>query len=249
MQFFDSFFSFFIDNFPPLSLFFWLFPLSIIWSFVALFFAGVCKKNLGCATGYSRKFFHFLIFISALFYQQYFSIAGVFILGWSVSIVLLYSIFKGEGNLLYEAIAREKDVPHRTKYIVYSYLATLFGGILSNFFLQPFAIFGYVVTGFADAIAEPIGTRFGNHQYRVFSFDKNKKSYRSIEGSVAVFIATFISIYAITFFTTTVHLNIFYLAIVAFICSLAEAVSPSGFDNFILQIVATFLSSFLFFYS
>ncbi|HNM32245.1 MAG TPA: hypothetical protein PKM51_05810 [Chitinophagales bacterium] len=249
MPFFDSFFSFFIDNFPPLSLISWLFPLSIIWSFAALYIAGVCKKNLGWATGYSRKVFHFLIFISALFYQQSYSVAGVFILGWSVSIVLLYSIFKGEGSLLYEAIAREKDAPHRTKYIVYSYVATLLGGILSNFFLQPFAIFGYVVTGFADAIAEPIGTRWGKHTYKVFSFDKNKKSYRSMEGSIAVFVATFFSIYAVTYFTTTIHLNILYLAVVAFLCTLAEAVSPSGFDNFILQIVTTFLCSFLFYYS
>ena len=248
MHFIQTLLYFFIDNFPSLKLMSWLFPVSVIWSFLALFIAGFCKQNLQWKTGYTRKVFHFFIFISAFFYQKYQGLPGVFILGWSVTIVLIYACLKGTGDLLYEALAREKDAPHRTKYIVYSYLATFFGGVLSNLLFGKMAIFGYAITGFADAIAEPIGTRFGKHQYRVFSFDKNKISYRSLEGSAAVFVAAFIAVLLITYFNTNFVVFIPTLLFVSLLCTLVEAFSPSGFDNMLLQLTVSFLCSLLFVY-
>ncbi len=244
MHYIQSIFHFFADNFPSIQLMSWLFPISIIWSFAALLIAGFCKKNLNWKTGYTRKLFHFFIFISALFYQRYFALPGVFILGWSVTIALVFACIKGAGNILYEALAREKDAPFRTKYIVYSYLATFLGGVISNLLFGKFAILGYAITGIGDAIAEPVGTRFGKHQYRVFSFDKAKVSYRSIEGSLAVFITSY-SIYFIAFYITQTIFpaTYFIVFIMAFICTITEALSPSGFDNMLLQITASFLFS------
>lgn len=248
MYYIQTVFHFFADNFPSIDLISWLFPISIVWSFLALFIAGFCKKNLNWKTGYTRKLFHFFIFISAFFYQKYFALQGVFILGWSVTIVLIYVCLKGNGNLFYEALAREKDAPFRTKYIVYSYLATFFGGVLSNLLFGPFAIFGYAITGIADAIAEPIGTKFGKHQYRVFSFDKTKISYRSIEGSLAVFIAAFFVILLVAFINTSYVVSIPILLFVSLICTSVEALSPSGFDNMLLQLSGSFLCSIFFAY-
>jgi phytol kinase len=209
---------------------------------MSLFFAGFCKIKLNWKTGYTRKLFHFLIFITAFFYQTYFQLQGVFILGWSVTIVLIYACVKGNGNLFYEALAREKDEPHRTKYIVYSYLATFFGGVISNLLFGKFALFGYAVTGIADAIAEPIGTRFGKHKYRVFSFDKNKITHRSIEGSLSVFAVSFIvPFFMLHYFDSAYVINYYLLFTAAVICMLTEAVSPSGFDNLLLQVTASFL--------
>lgn len=235
---------FFTDNFPSLKLISCLFPVSIGWSFSALYLAGFCKRNLSWKTGYTRKLFHFLIFISAYFYQRYFGLQGVFILGWAVTIVLMYACLKNRGNLFYEALAREKDAPHQTKYIVYSYLATFSGGVLSNLLFGKFAIFGYAVTGIADAVAEPVGTRFGKHHYPVFSFDKNKLSHRSIEGSLAVFAASFF-VYAVlnTLLPAEYSFSMVKLLLIAFICMLVEAVSPSGFDNLLLQLTASGLAA------
>ena len=246
MHYIQTVFHFFSDNFPSVKLISWLFPVSIIWSFLALFIAGFCKKKLEWKTGYTRKLFHFFIFISAFFYQKYFALQGVFILGWSVTIVLIYTCFKGNSNLFYEALAREKDAPFRTKYIVYSYLATFFGGVLSNLLFGKFAIFGYAITGIADAIAEPIGTKFGKHQYRVFSFDKTKISYRSIQGSLAVCVASFFVILLVALINTSHIISIPMLLLVSFICTLVEAFSPSGFDNMLLQISGSFLCSIFF---
>lgn len=244
MEILNQIFYFFLDNFPSFKLISWLFPISILWSFIALFIAGNCKKKLNWKTGYTRKLFHFLIFISAFFYQKYLGLAGVFILGWSVTIVLIYACLKGNGNLFYEALAREKDAPFRTKYIVYSYLATFIGGVLANLFFGKFAIFGYAITGIADAIAEPIGTKFGKHQYRVFSFDKTKISFRSIEGSLAVFVVSYaIYFFAILFTQSVFPTTYFIVFVMALVCTITEAFSPSGFDNMLLQIVGAFLAS------
>lgn len=232
-------FDFFYTNFPPLSLILWLLPLSIVWAFFALFIAGVLKQNYGWKTGYTRKVFHFLIFFSAVFYQDYFGLSGVFILGWAVTFVLIIAIYKGKGHLLYEALAREKDAPHRTKYIIYSYLATFAGGVLSNLLFGKFALFGYAVTGIADAIAEPIGTRWGKHMYKVFSFDKQKLSFRTIEGSLSVFVAAFCILLLLGFN----QYSIAHLLFISVIVMLTEAISPSGFDNLLLQVITACLCS------
>lgn len=233
--------NFFIQNFPPLSLILWLLPLSIVWAFFALFFAGVLKQNYRWKTGYTRKIFHFLIFFSAVFYQLKLGLGGVFILGWSVTLVLLVAIYMGSGTILYEALAREKDAPHRTKYIIYSYLATFAGGVLSNLLFGKFALFGYAVTGIADAIAEPIGTRWGKHTYKVFSLDKQKTAYRSLEGCLSVFVAAFGILLLLGFNQYSIAHLLFISVIVMF----TEALSPGGFDNLLLQVITACLCSVL----
>ena len=237
MQYIHTFLDFFTTNFPSLKLISWLFPVACLFSFLSLFIAGFCKQTLKWRTGFSRKTFHFFIFFAAYFCQQKMGLPAVFILGWSVTLVLIYAIIKADGNLFYEALAREKDAPFRTKYIVYSYLATFFGGVISNLLFGPFAIFGYLITGIGDAIAEPIGTYFGKHQYRVFRFDKTKSSYSSIEGSLAVFVSVLVIMYLspCPFFSFKEYL------LIAIICTVVEALSPSGFDNMLLQIIASFL--------
>ena len=246
MQWMTSFWHFFIDNFPSWSLIIWLFPLSFIWSIFALALAGFCKKNLHWKTGYTRKLFHFLIFGSAVLYQQFLGLQGVFVLGWSVTIILIFACIKGKGNILYEALAREKDAPHRTKYIVFSYVATFLGGVLSNLFFGKLAIFGYAVTGIADAVAEPIGTMFGKHFYNVFSFHSNKISQRSIEGSMSVLLSSFIVYYLMFFFFFfLVEISVLKIVLISIICMLTEALSPSGFDNLLLQIVAGGLAYYM----
>ncbi len=233
---------FFMDNFPSISTIVWLFPISIVWSFLALFVAGFCKNKWAWKTGYTRKLFHFFIFISAFFYQKYIGLSGVFVLGWAVTIVLIYACYKGNGNMLYEALAREKDAPHRTKYIVYSYLATFVGGVLSNVLFGKFAVVGYAIAGIADAVAEPIGTRFGKHVYPVFSFDKQKQSFRSWEGSVGVFLASFF-VFICTLSGINFCYNLCLISVVfAVLCAVTEAFSPSGFDNLLLQLVGSYLA-------
>lgn len=239
-SYFSRLIYFFADNIPPLSLILWLFPLVLVYSFCSLYLAGVCKQKFLWKTGYSRKLFHFLIFFSAFGLQTIFGIGAVFILGWAVTILLGLTIYKGDGFILYEALARETDAPKRTHYILYSYLATFCGGVLSNLLFGHFAMLGYAITGLADAIAEPAGTQFGKHHYRVFTFNK-LPAYRSLEGSMAVFMTTLI---VATVVIKILFVNFFswpFILLVAICCTLTEAISPRGFDNFFLQLVAGLL--------
>ncbi len=231
---------FFADNFPAPRLILWLFPVALLYSFLSLFTAGICKKAFLWKTGYSRKLFHFLIFFSAFGLQLTYGIGGVFILGWAVTILLGLAIYKGDGFILYEALARESDAPRRTHYILFSYIATFCGGVLSNLLFGHFAMLGYAITGLADAVAEPVGTRFGRHHYKVLTFNR-QPAYRSLEGSTAVFTAT---VFVATIVLKSVFISAFswpLILLIAFCCTIVEALSPRGFDNFFLQLTATLL--------
>jgi phytol kinase len=234
-------FYFFYDNLPAFSLLAWLFPVSLFYAVATLYFAGFLKQRFGWRTGLTRKTFHFLIFIFVFIVQLNFSLPGTFIVGWAVTAVLILAIRKGNGHLLYEALAREQDAPHRSRYIVYSYLATFGGGVLSNLLFGKFyAIFGYLITGIADALAEPVGLLYGKHKYRVLNFNK-KWAYRSLEGSVAVFVSTFFVLWVCCHLMPGLwHVSASRLLLCSAVCTLTEAVAPQGWDNLLLQVISGF---------
>ena len=144
-------------------------------------------------------------------------------------------------------MAREKDAPHKTYYIVAPYLATLIGGLASNILCGGFAVFGYLVAGMGDAVGEPVGTRFGKHTYTVPSFRK-VIAFRSYEGSTAVFAVCMLAI-ALGYILLNIPLDasgrILIVVLVAFVCAVAEAVSPHGWDNATMQIVPSLIMNML----
>jgi phytol kinase len=242
------FINFFTNNFPTIKEFLIGFPPGVLWAYLCLRFSGELKLRKEWKTGYTRKVFHFLIFATAALVQTLWGIRSLCLFGGAASSVILYSIFRGNGNVLYEAMAREKDAPHRTLFIVVPYLATFAGGVIDNVFFANAVIFGYLITGLGDAIGEPIGTRFGKHQYSVPSL-AGVKSKRSIEGSVGVFFASMAAIIIGILLSSEIQISASTIAIVAelsFICAIVEAVSPHGLDNAFMQIIPSMLASQLF---
>lgn len=235
--------AFFIISFPPWRSVMIGGPLGILWSCMCLYFAGYLKMRKGYRTGYTRKVFHVLIFTTVVVIQSIWGTPLVCLFGGMCTLVLLYAIWRGPGNLLYEAIAREKDEPHRTHYITVAYLTTLIGGLVSNILFGHMAVVGYLVTGLGDAAGEPVGTKFGKHTYRVPSLT-SVKAIRSWEGSAAVFvmsaaaIAAAIAILPELSFSDSSFAVILLLGIVS---AGVEAVSPHGWDNATMQIVPSFL--------
>jgi len=117
-----------------------------------------------------------------------------------------------------------------------------------NFFFGPNAIFGYLATGFGDAIGEPVGTRFGRHQYKVPSFG-GVKAFRTIDGSAAVFIVCIFAISAGFALLPNPVLNLknlTFIPVLSLVCTLTEALSPHGWDNATMQFVPSFFVSSLF---
>ncbi len=224
---------------PSLCEIFVVSPIGFLCGLTALYFSGKLKRDLGWRTGYTRKCFHFLIFFTAAAVQFFFGLSSLVVFGSSVSLVIFYAILRGNGNLLYEALAREKDAPYRTYFILIPYLATLFGGVIGNLVYGNLAITGYLVTGIADAVAEPVGTKYGKMKYPV-SRKGNVVAYRTFEGSLSVFIASLLALLFGSVLTQG-YINTNWMAIftIAIIATIVEAVSPHGWDNFYLQVIPT----------
>jgi len=239
--------SFFIDNFPSWRAIALGGPLGLLWAYACLYFAGYLKRKKNLRTGYTRKTFHFLIFTSVAAIHAIWGTPLVCLFGGMTTLVVFYAVFRGAGNLLYEAMAREKDEPHRTYYVVAPYFATLVGGLASNMLFGSVAVVGYLVAGFGDAIGEPVGTRFGKHTYRVPSF-RGVKTVRSYEGSVGVFLACLVALAVALPLCAPSALTPgtwWMLPALALTCALLEAVSPHGWDNTTMQIIPAFLVGLL----
>jgi phytol kinase len=235
--------SFFVDNFPTLRELALQGPPGLAFAYAGLWLAGLLKKRKGLKTGYTRKIYHFLIFFTAASIQWFFGLRSLCIFGGAVSIVVLYAVLRGDGHILYEAIAREKDAPKRTFYIVAPYIATLVGGIAANVLFGDGAIVGYLVTGLADAVAEPVGTRFGRHPYKVPAI--GVAATRSYEGSAAVCVASLACAAGAVFLRGELGGGVWLplnVAAIALASTLTEAISPHGWDNLTMQLIPSFLA-------
>jgi phytol kinase len=232
---------------PTLPVFLLCGPVALLWAYCCLSLAGYLKCVRGFKTGYTRKIFHVLIFLSAVAVQTFWGFAAVCLFGTMVSLVIAYAIFRGAGHRFYEALAREQDGPHRTYYIVVPYFATLIGGLANNIFFGPLSVIGYLVGGLGDAAGEPVGTRWGKHRYLIPAFGRATAT-RSYEGSIGVLIVSLTALLAAIAISPNIHLSatsgIIVLGI-AVACTVVEAVSPHGWDNTPMQIVPTLLAATL----
>jgi len=208
--------------------------------------AGHLKTQRRTQTGYTRKTFHFLVFTTAVIVQIAGGTRPVCLFGACTSLVIFYALWRGDGHPFYEAMAREGDAPWRTYYIIVPYLTTLIGGIVSNALFGDFAIIGYLVAGFGDAVGEPIGTRFGRHRYRVPS-GRGVVSTRSLEGSLAVCLASAgaATAGAALLGVAVVPALAARSAAIGILTAGLEAIAPHGWDNAPLQIAPAFLASLM----
>ena len=217
-------------------------PPALAWSFGALGLAGWLQRR-GARTGYTRKVFHFLIFSTVAVLEWRLGTPAVCLFGAACTVAVFAAIWLGPGSLLYEAIARPKDAPHRTLFVVIPYLATLLGGLASNLAFGPVAVAGYLVTGLGDAIGEPVGTMAGKHAYRVPSLS-SVPSTRSVEGSVAVFLMSAAAVLIAAAISPEIAMvggGAAKVLGVAAASAAVEAVSPHGWDNLTMQVLPSAL--------
>jgi phytol kinase len=234
-------------NIPPLRVALTFGPVFLLWVYACLNFAGYLRLRRGVRTGYTRKVFHVLTFITAAALQATLGLPLLCLFGAAVTTVLAYTLVRGDGHPMYEAIAREKDEPYRTYYIIVPYLATLVGGVAGSIWFGPASIIGYLVGGLGDAAGEPVGTRWGKHRYSVPTLNRIKTT-RSIEGSIGVFLASTIAIsigiLVLPQFTLSPR-SMVLIPVVAGVCTFVEAMSPHGWDNATMQLAPAFLASVL----
>lgn len=210
----------------------------LIYALSCAYLVGKLNKN-GVRVPYTRKIFHFLIFSFAGILHFKVGLIHVMIFGSIVSGLVVIATIIGERNSFFRAMARLTDKPYEKKFILVPLISTAIGGLLSNLFFGHYALIGYLIAGWGDAIGEPVGSKWGKHKYKVLSFGGIKVT-RSIEGSFAVALVSFI-VCAIVLNLMSFPLG--YSMFIAMICSIlsciVEAISTHGIDNLTMQITAS----------
>ena len=235
----------FLSSLPNARTLFTVAPIAACYLAFVSWLVGHLRVNRHVRTAYTRKIFHFLVFTAVSVVHLIWRLPGVTVFGIVATLLIIYAVGRAEGFGLYEALARPADAPHRTLFIIVPLVTTALGGIATNSFFPAYAYVGYLVCGWGDAVGEPVGSRWGKHQYRVPSL-AGVPAQRSIEGSAAVFIvgsvAAVIGLIAGGLITPTA------LA-VGVACgaagALVEAFSTHGLDNFTTQVAAAAVAGLL----
>jgi len=202
--------------------------------------AGWLRVKKGVRVNYTRKVFHILNFSYA---------AGAFLLGGTVAVLffggmgigaMILVYFLPEGHILLEGIARDQDAPHRKFYVMFPFAVTAVAGLVDSWLIPQFAVVGYLVSGWGDAAGEPVGARWGRHRYKVRAL-WGVACTRSIEGSVGVFLASWLAAFvglqiARVDWLWSIPISLAAAAAAA----LVEAVSSHGLDNLTVQMAAAF---------
>ncbi len=201
-------------------------------------------RSRGMRVAYTRKIFHFLIFTTAAVVHAVWDLAGTVVFGSVIAGMVLAAVLRGEGHPFYEALAREKDEPRRSLFVVIPLVTTALGGVLSALMAGPYAAVGYLAAGWGDAVGEPVGARWGRHPYSVPSL-AGVPATRTLEGSAAVF--------AVSAVASGVGLASVGAGGAAWwaapLCGLVaagvEAVSNHGLDNLTVQLAPSLLALWL----
>jgi len=211
-------------------------PFLLLYTLICASWVGKLRVKKNIATPYTRKIFHFSIFTMAGFLQIIGGLPIVVLFGSIVSLIVLIAVAVGDNFPFYEALARPTDAPHRTLFIIIPLITTALGGVAANLFFAPFAHIGYLIAGWGDALAEPVGARWGKHKYQVPSL-AGVKATRSLEGSSAVLISSFLITFATLYLTQFSPLLALKAALFSAVAAtVVEAFSNHGIDNFTIQI-------------
>ncbi len=207
--------------------------ISIIFVFLIIGAASFMKKlNILSMEG-SRKFIHIGVsnwwIIAMIFFDNNISAAivpGLFV-------IINYISYKKQ---IFNAM--ERDGSKKDLGTVYYAISLLVLSIIT-FKNKEFAYIGalgILIMGYGDGFAAIIGTKYGKHKFKIFGNDK------TIEGSLAMFLCSFLVSIVILYIFNPVNVLLFSF-ILAFVSTVLELLSPLGLDNLTVP-----LGSAIFFY-
>jgi len=213
---------------------------------------GFLKERQLIQEGDSRKINHIVAFAggSLLFGWLPEPIARTNLYVVSLSILLLvaavcYYRDRVLFRYAYAANTRQSDAPNAAFFFWFSWVVSITALITIDLLFSKIAItrIATLVVGIADGIAEPIGQRYGRLKYRVWSF-WGFPSFRSLEGSLAVLLGTFVVMLGCSHPAETGLVGWLATALLT-ACAVTgvEAISPRGSDNFTILLTAASLTS------
>jgi phytol kinase len=212
--------------------------------------AGYLKVNRGLSIGYTRKLNHtFTLLLAAVWFlplpldvaRTNFRIAGTILM--FLLLIVCYAHTHPLLQLMFSGYARDKDKPHQAFHVWFSFGIGLLALLLVDALFNDRLILATaaLLLGVGDALGEPIGMRFGKHRYRVGAVLCAQGSIRTLEGTSAVVLGSFLTaIVCLQLFSVgTSSLWIVSSAgILALVVAGIEAVTPHGLDNFTIPLGA-----------
>ncbi len=213
--------------------------------FLIQLICGLAVKRYNFKVNYSRKIVHIsyfvipqlldtvILYFDKTIYTELWNIAIIYVLLISILEVVRsrISLFK----ILYAAIDRPEDRPFTTFWFITQLTASLpiimgFSVLFSNLDRNNFIFIPLWILAFGDGLAEPVGTKYGYHKYKVKGFLVNKEYTRSLQGSLCVYIASLISVLA--YYNSLTKSSItFCVVLMPLVMPLVEAYSPHTWDN------------------
>ena len=217
----------------------WLLFVACYGYVVAMIVIASKLPSLGFSQSGSRKFLHAMIgnlpFVIPLFSWAFspFLVAAPFIL-----VTYLASPLSPWGFLRerMRGLTELTEEGHHTGLVLYSISYTALALLFPS---QPYVIAsGILPMAYGDSAAALVGRKMGRHKY---SFAPEK----TVEGSVAMFTASFISLIVSSFYFSSIYGCSAYgklapVFVVSLVVTVVEAVSPRGFDNIGVPLLGAF---------
>ncbi len=207
---------------------------------------GFLVRYSGVKVNYTRKVNHFAIFFLPVFIDKqfdaetftnfvYLAISAVIT---TVSLLMFYEPIRKlipPYQLMFEGFDRPEDRPYTLVWI-WTQFAAGFAVMLPMIWLfgqwglGSLVLIPILINVVGDGLAEPVGIRFGKHEYRTRALFTEKEYVRTLEGSACVLITGLIVVAMhYEYFTTTQF--VLSMLLVPLLMTLTEAYSPHTWDT------------------
>ena len=207
---------------------------------------GFLVRYSGVKVNYTRKVNHFAIFFLPVFIDKqfdaetftnfvYLAISAVIT---TVSLLMFYEPIRKlipPYQLMFEGFDRPEDRPYTLVWI-WTQFAAGFAVMLPMIWLfgqwglGSLVLIPILINVVGDGLAEPVGIRFGKHEYRTRALFTEKEYVRTLEGSACVLITGLIVVAMHhEYFTTTQF--VLSMLLVPLFMTLTEAYSPHTWDT------------------
>ena len=214
--------------------------------FIAAYWLGrlVCERNW--PVGYTRKILAVTLyaapFVTGLWFPTGLTVEMITLsaMVYGLCVLALSGRYRASSKFLttaFAAIDRPEDRPHTIPWLLTSILATWFVLVVWSAVLPygaglAFLFVALFISGIGDALAEPVGLRYGRNTYTVRALFTDKTYTRSWEGSACVFASGVIAVVLLSQIgSLDVERFILYLIAFPIVATAAEAKSPHTWDQ------------------
>ena len=205
---------------------------------------GKIVYNYQFKVNYTRKIHHFFLLFFPVLLVVYFPYNNE-ILGLISSFSFLWTItpfylrkYIPTLETCFLSFDRPEDRPFTLIWLITQLFCGLFIGITVAILVEihfgipwpKIALLVLCLAHIGDGLAEPIGVRFGRIKYKTYALFTKKRYYRTIEGSLAVFISSIIVLCGFSYLFTSQQ---FVIALITLplMLMIVEAISPHTWDG------------------